>query len=197
MLLIAIPKSASTSLATTIAKISGLHCGLGIPATKIDINCEGYEEIQKYHCNMVERSPLFLQQIIKGRKKIFKEHLLPTDRHLKILNKFKERIVILLRDKNDVYDAYRRIDIEHYKKEKKYINLKQIKEDINNFHDRYMWWASNKPNVIVFYYRDLITNYQAVMNRILKWYKLKRCKIIPLMKLKYTGIGEKRIKECY
>ena len=95
MLLIAQPKSASTSLAKTISKIGNLECKLGIPAIPIDIECEGFKYIQKAHNNMAERSPLFIKQCLHGRKTIFKEHIIPTDRHIKILNKFKTNFVIL------------------------------------------------------------------------------------------------------
>lgn len=192
MLLIALPKSASTSFAITISQICNLKVRLGIPKTEIDIDCQGYKEIQKYHNNMIERSPLFLQQIITGNLTLFKEHLLPTDRHLRILEKFRKfKIVILLRDIEDAIDAYIRAGIQDY-------NKKELKKNIMDFHNRYMYWSSNKPNVTLVYYRDLILNYQQTMNRILKWYKLKG-KIIPLKKLKYTGEGEKKLKEalCY
>ena len=75
MLLIAMPKSASTSLAATIAEIGKLKCSLGVPAVGTDIPCDGYEEVQHYHNNMAERSGLFIKQVVHGRKTIFKEHL--------------------------------------------------------------------------------------------------------------------------
>ena len=111
MLLIAQPKSASTSLAYTIARMNNLKCRVGIPKTKNDIRCNGFTEIQRFHDNMIKRSNSFFLQVVKGRKTLFKEHILPTPEHLKSLNNLvrKHRIVILLRNPEDSFDAYRRL----------------------------------------------------------------------------------------
>jgi len=194
MLLIAMPKSASTSLAATIAQIAGLKCSLGVPSMKIDIPCEGYEEIQHYHNNMCERSPLFLGQTVNGRKTIFKEHILPTDRHLKILKKLG-KVVILLRNPDEVADCYKRLDEAHFKKTGKHIDTDKIFKEMCEFHDRWQWWKSTNKNAILVYYEDLVKNYRATMKKILKHYGLSG-KIIPLKKLKYTGVGVARIKEA-
>lgn len=192
MLLIAMPKSASTSLAATIAQIGNLKCSLGVPAMKIDIPCEGYNEVQHYHNNMCERSALFLAQTVNGRKTIFKEHILPTDRHLKILKKLG-RVVILLRNPDEVADCYRRLDGAHFKRTGKHIDVDKIYKEMCEFHDRWQSWKSRNKNAILVYYEDLVKNYSSTMKKIMKHYKLKG-KIIPLKKLKYTGVGVKRIK---
>ena len=194
MLIIAMPKSASTSLTNTLGEISRRNTMLGIPAINIDIDCEGFKEVQKYHCNMIERSPLFIKQIINGQKKIFKEHLLPTSRHLKILAKFKKPILILLRDVDDCYDAYCRHDRAHFHKTKRHMDLKQVKKDLSEFHNKYMWWASNKKHVLVVYFKDLVFEYNKTMKKIMKHFKLGG-KIIPLRKDKFTGYGVEALKK--
>lgn len=187
MLLIAQPKSASTALACTIGKITGLNIKLGIPRTKESKDCQGFKELQRYHCNMIQRDQTFLKQVVTGSKTLFKEHLLPTDKHLRILENFKHRIVILLRNPEHSYDSYKRLLSENNK------NCNEgLLKDLADFHNRWMWWASNKPNVTLVYYDDLILNYNGTMKRLLRHYKIGG-KIIPLMKKKYTGIGEKRV----
>lgn len=191
MLLIGQPKSATTSLAITIGKMCNLLVKLGVPRTKIDINCEGYPEIQRYHNNMIERGPQFLKQVITGRKTLFKEHLLPTDRHFKLVENIKGPVVILLRDVEDSLDSYKRI-IDCDK-----ANLQQLKEDLYQFHNRWMLWKSNKPWAIVVEYRDLILNFHHEMRRILKVYRMPIPKNFgkwQLEKRKYTGVGLKRLK---
>ena len=185
MLLIAMPKSASTSLAATIAKIGNLNCKLGISRIDIDIDCDKFKYLQKCHDNMIERSSLFIKQVVEGRKTIFKEHLLPTKRHLEILKKFKSNIVILLRNPLDSYDSYKRLKVK---------NCEKLEKELKDFHNKYMWFASNKKNIIIIYYEDLILNYKNVMSKILKHFKIKG-KIIPMLKLKYTGVGRKRLEE--
>jgi len=185
MLLIAQPKSASTSLAKTIAAIGRLkNCKLGIPGKKIDLPCKGFSQIQKYHNNMVERSPLFLQQVISGRNIFFKEHLLPTKRHIEILNKIKGRVAILLRNPEDSLDSYRRGNVKG--------DMGKLERDLKQFHQKWMWYASNKPHVITIDYEDLILNYNKTMRRLLDFYRIKG-KIIPLKKLRFTGVGVKRV----
>jgi hypothetical protein len=197
MILIASPKSATTSLIYTLAEITGLKVSQGIAKVGTDIDCQGFTEIQKYHSNMIERSGLFLKQVITGRKCIFKEHLLPTKRHLRHLEKYRAPIVIFLRDPDHVYDAYLRHDEPHFKKCGKHIDLETIKADIKKFHDTYLHWLSNKPNAKSFYYKDLILHYKPTMKAILKHFKLPiPKKIKPLKKLKFTGVGIKRLKDA-
>lgn len=194
MLLIAMPKSASTSVAATIAEIGGLKCSLGVPATKLDIPCEGYKEIQHYHNNMSERSGMFLLQTITGRKTIFKEHLLPTQRHLKLVKKIGGKVVILLRNPEDATDCYKRLDEKHFKRTGKHIDVDEIMKELAMFHDRWQWWKSTNKNAILVYYEDLVKNYRPTMKKVLKHFGVKG-RIKALKKLKYTGVGVARLKE--
>jgi hypothetical protein len=187
MLLIAQPKSASTSLTKTISKIGSLNFKLGIPKTAKDVQSNGFSEIQKYHNNMIKRSEIFIKQVIKGRKTLFKEHLLPTKHLLNILSKFNDPIVILLRKAEDSADNYIRIGCYGVK-------LNNLINDIKTFQNRYIEWAKNRNNVLIVYYEDLIFNYKKTIKKILKHYKIKHKKIIPLLKVKYTGVGLKRLQ---
>lgn len=188
MLLIAQPKSASTSLLYTLKRITKLDIKEGIPKKPKEKNCPGFPEIQKHHSNMIQRNELFLKQVTKGRKKIFREHLLPIDDHLKILKKLNINIVILLRKPEDSVDSYIRFN--------KKTNKKQIKQDLDNFYNKYIDFSlKNDKIVLMIFYKDLILNYKGTMKKILKHYNLKIPKNIPpLEKRKYTGIGFKRLK---
>ena len=190
MLLIAQPKSASTSLTKTLSQLMKVHDSLGVAKNKNNVNCEEFQEIQKFHNNMIKRNDQFIKTVMKSKVTLFKEHLLPTKEHLELLNKYKQNIVILLREPEHSLDSY----IRFFKKNKrKSYNEEKILNDLRLFHDRYMWWASNKRYAIVIYYKDLINNYNNTMKKILKHYKCDIKKTIPLKKLKYTGIGEKRV----
>ena len=70
--------------------------------------------IQSLHNNMKIRSLKFLNQVVSGRKKIFKEHLLPTIDHLKKIESIKPKIVILLRNTDHSLDYYRRFKITNF-----------------------------------------------------------------------------------
>lgn len=197
MLIIAQPKSASTSLAKTLAKILKLECTLGIPRLKIEPDCEGFTEIQKFHDNMIERTPIFFRQSIQNRKKIVKEHILPTKRHIGILKLiFKRfpmsRVLVVLRNPEDSIDCYVRGKYKIKSKSK-------LTDDLNIFYEEYIKHFANKnyKNVLIIFYKDLILNYKETIQKIIDFwgFNYKKPKIIPLLKLRYTGIGEKRILE--
>jgi hypothetical protein len=192
MLLIAQPKSASTSITHTLAFIGKIKFRLGIPRKKGSKNCTGYKELQRYHNNMVKRSEVFIEQTSKGKKTLFKEHLLPTDEHLKILSKCvkNNKLVVLLRYPEHSLDSYLR---QFKKNGRKDCNEQELLNNLRDFHDRYMYWASNKRNVIIVYYKDLIKNYNVTMFRILRHYKIGKKRLIPMMKIKNTGVGRKRL----
>lgn len=186
MLLIAQPKSGSTSLACTIAKIQKLRCNLGIPKKAKDKPCNELKHIQKLHNNMPKRSELFIKQVINGRKTLFKEHLIPSKEHIDILRKIKTNYVILLRNPEASAEAYKRVGAKV---------TDGVRQDLIDFHNKYMWFASNKKNVLVIYFEDLILNYRNVIKRIMKHYGLNPKKVIPMLKKKYTGVGAKEVRE--
>lgn len=188
MLLIAQPKAASTSLVHTIADIARLNCSEGVPRKAWEINCEGFEEIQKLHSNMIERSSLFINNTAKGRKKIFKEHLLPTKRHIQILDKIKTNVVVLLRNPKHSFDSYLRMP-----KGKTF--SKNLYWDLAEFNETYFYYSLKKYYILIITYEELIKDYNKTMIRILTHYKIKVPKNIPpLQRRKFTGVGIKRLK---
>jgi hypothetical protein len=189
MLLIAIPKSASTSLVHTLGKMLNIKVYEGIAKKEYDFNCEGFSEIQKYHSNMVERSGVFLNLITGGRHAIYREHLLPTYRHIKILLSIKRKVVLLLRNPDDVIDSYRRL------KRSSEIDFKKLSRDVNVIYNKYIN-LKGKEKICIIHYKDLILNYKNTIRKIYNFWGIRLPKkIIPLMRIKYTGVGDKRLKE--
>jgi hypothetical protein len=185
MLIIAQPKTASTSLAYTLQYIGALQIKAFINRTNKDKKCKNFEVIQSVHSNICVRSELFLSQVIKGRKTIFREHILPTREHLQKLAKFNENYIVLVRNPEHSLDNYKRLKISEK-------NLKKIDKELKVFHSRYLRFAKSRKNVLVIDYDDLILNYKETMKIILKHFNIKG-PIIPLMKKKYTGIGDRRL----
>lgn len=193
MLLIAAPKSASTSLACTIAEIGNIDYKLGIPKTENDIPCQGFLELKKYHCNMIERNKEFIDQVTKGRKTLFKEHLLPTDRHQLIMSKITDNYCILIRNPDDICDAYKRHDVKHFEKYGSHIDLEQIKSDIERFVIEWTNYSKTRDNCLMISYEQLLTDYEKTMKKILTHYGLKYDTIKQLKRCNYTGVGEGRL----
>lgn len=189
MLLIAQPKSASTSLVHTLGQILRLQVKEGIPKKPYEINCDGFPEIQKHHSNMVERSGLFLNQVINGRKKIFREHIIPTKRHLKIIKKINKNVVVLLRKPEDSLDSYLRMV-----KLKTNTDKEQLGKDLKNFNEKYIEFAKDNNKILIITFEELMFHYWHTMKKIIEHFGLKMPKkIIPLQKRKYTGVGERRL----
>ena len=101
----------------------------------------------------------------------------------------------MLRNPDEVQDCYKRLDEKHYKKTGKHIDDEKIFKEMAEFHDRYQWWKSTNKNAILVYYEDLVKTYRPTMKKILKHYGISG-RIIPLKKLKYTGVGVERIKNA-
>lgn len=187
MLIIAQPKSASTSLLFTLAKMMKVKAFIGIKRKKYDILHDGYEQIQKYHTLVFERTPLDIKIMIENKNILYREHLLPCKRNFKILDKYKN-FIVLLRNPFDSYDNYKRM-LEKTNKENEL-----ILNDLILFNETYSEYLKNRPDILVINYEDLILNYNETIKKIFKYWKIKS-KIIELDKQNYTGIGLKRLKK--
>ena len=201
MFFIAQPKSASSSLAYTLAEIFKAKCINGF-VTKPKIFCNDFTELQRYHNTMNPRKAIFLNKFCTGTKNIYKEHLLPTKEHLEILRNFKFNIIILLRDVKETVDCYKRFDLIDVKKKfgrSGIVNIKEIKKDIELFYNKYMELKEEKHKHLLFIdYKDLILNFTETLEKIFNHYGYllpKNYKKIQLKKIKYTGIGIKRLQE--
>lgn len=188
MLIIGQPKSASTSLMVTIAKILKKGYREGVP--KKGINKElGYEVLQECHRNINLRSKEYLQSLIQGNR-IFKEHLLPIKEHIDILKEINQNVVVLLRNPEDSCDSYTR---QFNSNKNKHTDRDQLKKDLKKFNKD---WKKVKEDFILFVdYEDLVLKYNETMDEILTHLGCGIKEIIPLEKVRYTGIGESRILE--
>ena len=94
MLLIGMPKSASTSLMHAIGKLGNLKIKNGQGGRRGDEKCDGFVEIQKYHGTTVKRTEEYLLNWMCNRETIYKEHILPTPEHLGFLKKTNGSLVV-------------------------------------------------------------------------------------------------------
>ena len=213
MLLIGQPKSASTSLLKTLARIMKIRFQNGLGKHFGWEYCEGFYEIQKYHDTTIKRNKAFLKAWILKKDIILKEHILPTEHHKKLIKDINGKVLILLRHPNDSFDNYMRL-VDSYKTGK--LNPQVINELMPYRFDKIHWFnflqdliEFNKgwrdfdyEKKMIITYEDLILNYYPTMKKILKfWNKSIPKKIIPLFRSKgnhgyntYTGVGVKRLK---
>jgi hypothetical protein len=196
MLLIAEPKSGSTSLMWSIAEILKIQKKNGQNKLKEDVKCKGFEEIQKYHNTTVKRSYKFLEKYIESKTVIYKEHILPTLNHLLAMGEIGRNIVILLRDSKEIIESYKRIfsvlpDI------KKKIDLIKLKEELDLFYDIYE--RQKNKMYLKIYYKDIVLNFHKTIKKILIHYgfdiSLEKIKKYQLQKRNYTGHGLRKLKD--
>lgn len=218
MLIISIPKSASTSLMQTIAKILHIRYQNGISRKhgyRLHELCPGFEEMQKYHGTTIKRSFAFLNNWISRRDIIYKEHLLPTKEHIEYIKTINKPVIILLRKSEDVIDNYLRSvkkfndGLMNEREQKGLIIKKLITLDFDKLKEEYdefnaIWKESKLKNALYISFGDLILRYNSTMRKIMRHFGIRKYKIIPMLKAKgnrgdyntYTGVGERRLKDA-
>lgn len=193
MLIVAIPKSASTSLMFTMAKLHHIPAEQpGYP----DLNTpDEFRNLGDYHDDIVDLTPHVAKKISEPNC-IYKHHFPPTANNIRLLT--RQKTVLLLRRPAQVLDAYYRaintFSIEnpvgferHLGKEKwlTYISESGLEKEVKLF---YRGWAElDHKNVWVVRFKDLISNPVATINAIESFWELP---VTPgsfsLMKMRYT-----------
>lgn len=193
MLIIAIPKSASTSLMTTMRRLHNIESKqIFFPNNPFPNNCK---YLYNLHSDVRELDEKQVT-LFRSKKTFYKQHIFPSQNNLERLNTLKK--VILLRTPKDVVKAY-------YRAEKQYIH--NIRNDFKNLRtpeewieqakklgllsdltQYYIWRRQN--NVKIVYYRDLISSPKKVINKIESFYDLPITKEkITLDKKRYSRIN--------
>jgi len=167
VLLIAQPKSASTSLMFTLSQALKIAHKNGQNARPRDTRLNCYTELQKYHGTMVLREEWFLKKYIKDEKIIFKEHILPTKHHLGIILKISKPVVVLLRDAADCIESYRRVfsvlpEIN--------VCYDVMRQELETFAEKYRDAANKSKLFLLVNYNDLIDDFTKVLEKIIIHY---------------------------
>jgi hypothetical protein len=179
MLIIAIPKSASTSLLKTI---SNLHNIEGHQLLFKDrVIPDEYPHMGKFHSDLRELKLTDLSTFFDNNR-IYKQHIPPTKNNLNLLKNNKK--VILLREPNDVVLAYYRADKKLlHEKRQEFKNDHSPEEwlltatkigllrELNDFYDK---WIKIDSDKLLIKYEDLLFDPQQVINSIESYFELKR-----------------------
>lgn len=179
MLIIAIPKSASTSLLLTLKKYHG-----------IDATQSFYRDYSPpSNSKFIHQLHSDIRTLTKKESSSFeapdhfyKQHIFPSEENLQLFSNVKK--VILLRDPKEVLMAYRRgakkgvhnlipgFDINW--SEEKWIQKAQevgLWDDLNLFHDQWMNVAK-KDNTLIVDYQNYVTRPNWVLNEIETFFNL-------------------------
>ncbi len=193
MLIVAIPKSASTSLMFTIAQLHQL------PAKQpgySDLNTPNeFKQLSNYHYDIVDLTPSVVKDLSKPNC-IYKQHFPPTENNIALLK--QQKTVLLLRKPAQVLDAYYRaiktFSIENSVGFKRslgkagwltYISESGLEREIELFYRG--WEEFAHENIWTVHFKDLISNPVATINTVERFWNLP---ITPgpfsLMKMRYT-----------
>jgi hypothetical protein len=192
MLIVAMPKSASTALMVTLGKLHNL------PAKQVDFpdmpKCQEVKILWKYHYDIVEIDQNIAHQFA-DQEVIYKQHIIPTDNNLELLQ--SQKIVVLLRSIEGVIFAYQRALLKNMMAlpELNSTNdnakwLKQTKQ-IGLYHDIWYfyqkWLSQTQENKLFIFYKDLLQDPTKTINDIGCFWELPTIKKnIILEKERYT-----------
>lgn len=179
MLIISIPKSASTSILKTI---SNLHQIEGRQLFFKDYKIpEEYAQLGKYHSDIRDFSLEDINTFLKNSK-LFKQHIPPTINNLELLKNKKK--VILLRDPKEIVMAYfraekkrlheRRQEFENVNNSDEWMRTAEnigLLDELNSF---YKTWLEINDEKLIIQYNDLIKEPKHTINSIESYFGLKK-----------------------
>ncbi len=179
MLIIAIPRSASTALMVTF---SAMHCVEHIQMHSIWDRAKGYKYLHKIHNDFREINPHFIRHI-KQFNKVFKNHFPPTSNNLELLKDIKK--VILLRKPHDVVMSYKRAydkkiedkntfrDFKGLKTEEDWINRSIELGMFGDLHKFLSMWITEKnDNNLIISYDDVVDNTVETLKKVSRHFGL-------------------------
>lgn len=177
MLIVAIPKSASTSLASTLARINGVSFKQKnkLQKKKNHKKCKS-NNLHKIHSDMIDFEENEIKSLAKSNT-IYKQHIFPSENNLKFIKTIK--CVIILRNVEDIIRSYKRkfdYDGQHkmgmfgltrYDSYEKYLDqFKQlgIYDDLVYFNSKYK--GIQDDNHLIIYKDDIINKTNETINKI-------------------------------
>lgn len=195
MLIIAIPKSASTSLLETLKR---LHVLSGRQDVYPDLPVpEETRLLHRYHTDMRE----FREQEIEfftAPDFFMKEHVPPTENNLRLLRDKKK--IVLLRAPADIVAAYWRAERRRlHDPRPEFAGVKTAEEwrrraEENGLRQDLQWYVdgwteeerAHPEHTLIVQYRDLVNDQQAVVNRIEEFWGLPVSPTVTLEKKRYS-----------
>lgn len=197
MLIIAQPKSASTSLMLTLGKLTGRRATQlarkGLRQRGIGRMRRGNNPYYRLpHHDMIEYSEEVLCGLANDEKQIFKQHIAPTKNNVKIIIDNKLPCVILLREPKACAEAYSR----HMSLQNRGVktmrggaeNESKTAESLWLY--RRGWQKLNRlSHIEVVHFEHLVMNPTKVVNGILEFWGYKKVPRVHLEKARFTGRG--------
>ena len=197
MLIVAIPKSASTALMETLATAHGMPCDMHYKWK--GPQSDGFDKFSLQHpafcCDLSDHDV----EVLTARDVLYKTHVVPSNGNLSRLRDAKK--VVLLRSAEGVIGAYRRGEETGVYKQKsdtfkgcrtesEWLDRAReagLLQDLARYERR---WRKAGGDQLLVEYDDLMNNTQAQITRIEAYFGLPSSNVSELLKRKYTRAGE-------
>lgn len=195
MLIVAIPKSASTSLMSTLAELHGLEKKQRhFPDNDIPVHSK---LVHRYHSDYRELLTVDVEELYQDTI-LYKQHIPPTSNNLKRLE--GRKVIVLLRDPGDVVKAYCRAEqkniheprqeFAHCKTEADWLKTSVengLLDDLKWFYEEWMQAAERDPaNVKIIQFHELIENPKHAVNVVENVFNLDLQSEVVLKKIRYS-----------
>lgn len=200
MLIIAIPKSCSTSLLATLGR---LH---SIPAQQIDLqmdrSLDDYKVLSEIHFDQGQLNRQLVRRFT-AKNKFFKQHILPTENNRHLLQGRPK--VVLLREPEHILLSYRRTVKAGMRSKDPNKSTGHVRQLMAGCHTNADWlerareiglvdeltrfyegWAGNDDEQLVIHFDDLVQRPGAIVNEIEDYFGLPRSSNVTLSKERYT-----------
>lgn len=200
MLIVAIPKSASSSLVTS------LRVATGYPRTNAEVRknfltagppATDYSQLKRFHSDVAELSDDAVEALVRPQQ-IAKLHIVPTDNNLERLREIPK--IVLLRPAEEVVAAYwRGMETATWTTSVKEIarcdSLEQwmqtardigLTAELETFNRR---WKDSPGNSLVVSYRQLTTDSEATIASVLEYFDLDAGNVPELARVNYSRDG--------
>jgi hypothetical protein len=200
LLIVAIPKSASSSLVASVQEATGWaksNAGIRkqhltpLPAP------EGYGQLKRFHSEVAELTPDVVE-LLKQPDQIVKLHIAPTANNLALLRDVPK--VVLLRPAKEIVAAYWRgqetstwtttvgeiarcKSPEQWQQEASRLGLTG---ELNAFNDD---WRSGAGNALVITYAELTGNPEQTIGKVMKYFGIEADNVPSLGQVNYTRDG--------
>lgn len=185
MLIIPIPKSASSSLAKSITKqnngVSDNTDYFRQTYLRDLPPAQAYPRLKKTHSEMVELDKSVVERIAANQTTIQKHHFPPTENNQRLLHNIKK--VILLREPDEIVESYQRGDATgvfpvqdmnylfcwNLNSWKKRSRVNGLLQELHNFKTQ---WETHEGEKLIIYYHDLVKNPETVIRAVHDYFGL-------------------------
>jgi hypothetical protein len=190
MLLIAQPKTASSSLLHGLAKITGLKAEQDFKLVKKGKRSPQYDIGIKDMADVPEK--IFEKWL--SRRKWQKQHLIPTLHNMWLIKKYMgqgHQFIALLRDPQEATEAFYRVPGRPDKAEEKRQRYDEYLDTLIRFNYGWRMVVRESLRLIIVEFEDLVGDQPGTMNKILEHYGRKERVTgrYKLPKRRYTGKG--------